>query len=196
MDTLPPFTPAQEQVLALISAGSTISEAARSAGVHRNTVHHWVRLAPSFQLALTRARDWKAEFWREQAGQLAPAALDTVRALMTGPTIPAGVRLKAAQFILSLAMTPPPPTPQPAPAEPVHNSAQSPAPSESIETVHNSAQSPAPSESTETVHNSAQSLAQSATTDPLHNSAQSPARSVRPADPHPTLRAPSRHSVF
>jgi hypothetical protein len=118
MDTT--FTPAQEQVLALISAGSTISDAAQSAGLHRNTVHNWIRGASLFRSALAEAREAKANYWREQAEQLAPAALDTIRAVMADPNLPASVRLKAALSILALATNPPA-----APSETVHNCAQS-----------------------------------------------------------------------
>ena len=75
----PPLTPPQEHVLALISAGSTISEAAKSAGVHRNTVHNWAN-SDHFRLALGRTRDSKALFWREGAEGLAAAAVHTIRA--------------------------------------------------------------------------------------------------------------------
>jgi len=136
MNTL---TPPQEQVLALISAGSSISQAAQSAGIHRNTIHNWVRSALSFRVAMAEARAAKALFWREQAEELAAAALDTIRAIMTDPKAPASVRLKAAQSILNLATTPPP--------QFMHNSAQSMpqvAPAQSLPVppiVHNPAQS-------------------------------------------------------
>jgi len=104
----PVLTPPQEQVLALISAGSTVSQAAQSADVHRNTVHNWVRSQADFRLALSHAQYFKALFWREQAEQLASAAIDAIRATMTDAAVPAAVRLKAAQSILALAATPPP----------------------------------------------------------------------------------------
>ena len=103
----PPLTPPQEHVLALISAGSTISEAAKSAGVHRNTVHNWAN-SEHFRLALGRARESKALFWREEAEGLAAAAVYTIRDLMIEARTPAIVRLKAAQSILAMAMAPPP----------------------------------------------------------------------------------------
>ncbi len=113
MSSLPILTPPQEQVLALISAGSTISQAAQSAGVHRNTVYHWLHSVPAFRPALTEAHHWKAIFWREQVEQLAAAAVDTIRATITDASLPASVRLKAAQSILALACTPPPVEPRP-----------------------------------------------------------------------------------
>ena len=74
MYSLPTLTPPQDQVLALISAGSTISDAAQSAGVHRNTVHHWIH-SPHFRQALARARETKALFWREESERLAAEAV-------------------------------------------------------------------------------------------------------------------------
>ena len=155
------ITPSQDQVLALISAGSSISGAAEAAGLHRNTIHHWVRSGPQFRFALVRAREAKALYWREQAEQLAAAALDTIRAIMTDSSHPAAVRLKAALSIINIATVPPLETlPTYAPAygpefpapESVHNSAQSPAlgeptaemalPDPQPECVHNSAQQP------------------------------------------------------
>ena len=148
MPPLPAFTPAQEQVLALLSAGATLSAAAQSAGVHRNTILNWRHSLPGFRDALSRAHYAKALYWRDQAEQLASAALDAIRATLTDASVPASVRLKAAQSILALATTPPPEPcePQPPslldlftappraaaplpveaepPAAPVHNSAQ------------------------------------------------------------------------
>ena len=54
------LTPQQEQVLALISAGSSITVAAQSAGVHRNTIYNWLRSAPAFRLELSAAPEAKA----------------------------------------------------------------------------------------------------------------------------------------
>ena len=171
MYSLPPLTPPQDHVLALISAGSTISDAAQSAGVHRNTVHNWINSAPHFRLALTRARESKALFWQDESERLAAAAIDTIRSLMTEASTPAGVRLKAAQSILALAMTPPPEQqastlldllPSPIAAGPGAMAAQSipgrasaqqpPAP----QTVHNSAQSTPAPHAPETAHNPAE----------------------------------------
>src|SRR5271165_1625814 len=148
------FTPSQDHVLELIAAGGSISSAAQSAGVHRNTVHNWIHSNLHFSVALTGARMAKAQFWREEAEQLAASAIDTIRTLITDASAPAGVRLRAAQAILTLAMEPPPEEPlsladlgrlaAESAAQTVPNSAQftsEPPP----QIVHNSAQSkPAP----------------------------------------------------
>jgi transposase-like protein len=141
------FTPQQEQVLALISAGSTISGAASSAGVHRNTIHNWLRSQPAFHAALARARYGKAMFWREQAESLAAAALETISATMSDPSVPPSVRLKAAQSILALVTTPPPKPPVPEIIEAVpfpEATASAEEPLSAPEIVHNSAQPPNP----------------------------------------------------
>ena len=139
--------PTREQVLALIAAGSTISDAAAYAGIHRNTIYNWLRSDTRFRADLSRAREAKALYWREQAEELAAGALDTIRSLMADPAVPASVRLKAAQSILNIVTVAPLetlPTYAPAP-EFVPNSAQStqpaePEPQPEPEIVHNSAQ--------------------------------------------------------
>jgi transposase-like protein len=56
------LTPAQQKVVALLSAGATIAAAARAAGVHRNTVTNW-RRNPAIQAALTQDSQAKANLW-------------------------------------------------------------------------------------------------------------------------------------
>jgi transposase-like protein len=56
------LTPAQQKVVALLSAGATIAAAARAAGVHRNTVANW-RRNPAIQAALTQDSQAKANLW-------------------------------------------------------------------------------------------------------------------------------------
>ena len=150
------LTSQQEQVLALISAGATIADAAQSAGLHRNTIHNWLRSVPDFQLALEQARQAKALYWQEQAEELAADALSTIRTLMTDPKTPASTRLRAAQIILNLATHPPidarlksahkfaqsDSKPQPLPQLP-EISAPPAGPEPETEKMHNSAQKPA-----------------------------------------------------
>jgi hypothetical protein len=94
------LTPAQETVLSLISAGSTVVAAAEAAGVHRNTILNWRRNSPEFRAALCRAREEKVLFWRDQSEQLAAAAIEALRGILTDPSAPASVRLKAALYVL------------------------------------------------------------------------------------------------
>ena len=103
------LTPTQEHVLALLSAGSTLTAAAESAGIHRNTIMNWRRHSWLFRQTLLGACHEKAMFWQEQAEQLAASAIAAIRAILDDPGTPAGVRLKAALAILDKAATPPPP---------------------------------------------------------------------------------------
>lgn len=156
-----PFTAPQEQVLALISAGSSVSDAAQTAGVHRNTIHNWVRSVPDFRLGLARAREAKAVHWHEQAELMAPAALDAIRTMIADLSLPAGVRLKAALSILAIATTPAPePLPPPPFApKPIGDHAPRSAHAFSTQSVFDTMplELPAPPETPQTVHNSAQS---------------------------------------
>jgi hypothetical protein len=95
----------QQKVLALLSAGSTLTHAAESVGIHRNTVANWQRL-PAFREAIDRANAERASFWGGQAAGLAADAVAAIRAILSDPKTPAAVRLKAAQVILEKATSP------------------------------------------------------------------------------------------
>ena len=144
------FTPEQEKVLALLSAGHTAVAAAAAAVVHRNTVGNWLG-SSAFRQTLSHIQYQKVLLWRDKIEALAPAAFATIQGIMADPRVPAGVRLKAALSIVASAASPLPahtddvqatasvhkdahpvselpalpcaPEPQPEPA-PVHNLAQ------------------------------------------------------------------------
>lgn len=122
------LTPTQEQVLALIVAGSTASAAAESAGVHRNTIANWQRSSPAFRRSLNQASYDQALFWREQAQQLAADALDTMRTMLTDPSAPSGTRLRAALAILDRAYAPLPLSTADYPGPPAWRALMEPAP--------------------------------------------------------------------
>jgi SEC-C motif len=131
-----PLTSAQQQVLALIAAGSTARAAADAAGVHRNTVANWLCLS-EFRQAIAQAQYDKALFFREQAESLAAEAHNAIRAMLADPAVPASVRLKAALAMLDRAavILPARPDQPPAPDHP-------PVPLETLEIVHKNAQNP------------------------------------------------------
>ena len=114
MSETPTLDPVQEHVLALIAAGSSITTAARTAGIHRNTVGYWLR-SPDFANALAQAHYDQALRWREQAIALAPDALTTIQSILADPAAPAAARLKAAFTILDHATKPLPQPPEPLP---------------------------------------------------------------------------------
>jgi SEC-C motif-containing protein len=92
------LTQAQQRILALMSAGSTASAAARYAGVHRNTVGNWLHL-PAFREALAAARQHQDAACREKAASLADQAITAIQAFLADPQVPAAVRLQAALAI-------------------------------------------------------------------------------------------------
>jgi len=101
---------AQQQILTLISAGSTVAASARQAGIHRNTIYNWLRLS-GFRDALEQARYENALQWHEQCATLAPAAINTLAEILKNPDGPASVRARIALAIVNRAATPPPPPP-------------------------------------------------------------------------------------
>ena len=75
------LTPAQQRVVALLSAGSTATAAAQFVGVHRNTVGNWLR-SPAFCEALNESRRDQDLAWREQARSLAGQAVGAIQAVL------------------------------------------------------------------------------------------------------------------
>jgi SEC-C motif len=100
------LTATQHQVLAQISAGSTILHAALSAGVHRNTVGYWLRTSTAFRQGLADAQLTEILLWRQMAESWVEDSFNTVNQIRTDPHAPASVRLKAAQMIIDRACSP------------------------------------------------------------------------------------------
>ena len=46
------LSPVQAQVIEALAQGQTVSAAAEKAGVHRTTIHHWIRNEPQFKAAV------------------------------------------------------------------------------------------------------------------------------------------------
>jgi transposase-like protein len=124
----PPFglSDPQQRAIAAISSGHSTTDAARQLDVHRNTIHYWRRTNPSFRDALTHALYDRALFHREHAEALAPAAIDTIKAILDDPKAAPSVRLRAALAILQTATTPPPEPPPCTESAQLHKSAQTP----------------------------------------------------------------------
>jgi len=174
MSSTPSLTSTQEQVLALISAGSTAAAAAEAAGIHRNTVGNWLRSSLEFRQALAQAQYEKALSWREKGESLASDAFRAVERMLIDPAVPHAVRLKAALAIIDMAATPPllPPGEYQPLGPPAWRAtlaaasqAPSPAPESALNFVHNNAQPrpetpqaqpSVPAAAPENVHNNAQ----------------------------------------
>jgi len=122
------ISPVQDQVLAALSSGASISEAADEAKIHRNTIGNWRRSSAEFRSAFVHSLYDRALLFREEAEQLAGSAFRTIRQILEDPKVAPSVRLKAALAILNQATAlppePPPSDPQPPTPEIVHNHAQ------------------------------------------------------------------------
>lgn len=94
------LSPQQARAVALLAQGYSITHAAADVGVHRTTIHGWLRSVASFQAALKEARKEFAEQLRDDLRDLSDAALDTLRALLAAEDTPPAVRLKAALAVL------------------------------------------------------------------------------------------------
>ncbi len=98
--TRPELTPAQLSAINLLATGATITAAAESANVARQTVSEWMNHDPVFQASLNLRR---AELWSEQCDRyraMLPKALDTIEEALNigGPDA-----LKAALTIIRLS---------------------------------------------------------------------------------------------
>ena len=90
--------------------GATITDATMETNVDRTTFYLWLKSNANFVAELNRAKQHQAEAWREQLRGLSDSAVATLREMVTGKDVPAGVRLKAALSVLqSVGMLEPEP---------------------------------------------------------------------------------------
>jgi Helix-turn-helix domain len=90
----------QIQVVTALAQGHSVTAAARQAGVHRDTIYHWLANQPEFETAVENARSEYAAVLSDGMRDLATRALETLHDLLDNPTTPAGVRLRTALAIL------------------------------------------------------------------------------------------------
>ena len=100
------LSPAQLKVVLALAEGKTVTVAARQAGIHRTTIHHWLRTQPEFVNAAHEAQDEYEFLLTDQLAELAALALSTLRALLEDPKTPPSVRLKAALAVLERPRAP------------------------------------------------------------------------------------------
>ena len=103
--TSPPFevgnlSPIQVQVVAALAEGRSVVRAAAAAGIHRSTIHNWMRASKEFRDAVNQARSHFFECVNEQLNELSASALDTLRQILTSPDTPPSLRLQAALAVL------------------------------------------------------------------------------------------------
>ncbi|MBM3810914.1 MAG: hypothetical protein FJW20_04700 [Acidimicrobiia bacterium] len=91
---------AQLQVIAALASGSSVSAAAAQAGVHRSTIHNWLK-SPSFSTEFDKSRQDYLDTLGDQLRDLSAKALDTIRQVLDNPDAPPAVRLRAALAVLN-----------------------------------------------------------------------------------------------
>jgi uncharacterized protein YecA (UPF0149 family) len=99
-DTNKNLSPVQAQVIAALAQGRTATDAARDAGIHRTTIHHWSRTEPLFKTSLQEAQREYVETLQDGMRDLAARAVETLRNLLDDPNTPAAVRLRTALAVL------------------------------------------------------------------------------------------------
>src|ERR1700680_3618076 len=99
-DTNKNLSPVQAQVIAALAQGRTATDAARDAGIHRTTIHHWSRTEPLFKTSLQEAQREYVETLQDGMRDLAARAVETLRNLLDDPNTPPAVRLRTALAVL------------------------------------------------------------------------------------------------
>ncbi len=94
------FSHAQQQVVAALAQGRTITAAAAQAQVHRSTIYNWRNVVPAFRQALAQARAEYLAQLSDELEDLSATALDTLRTVLQDALTPSSVRLRAALAIL------------------------------------------------------------------------------------------------
>ncbi len=92
--------PVQAKVVAALAQGCTISAAAAAAGIHRSTIHIWLRRYSNFRTAVVETRRQVAAAFEDEMLELSTAALKTLRSLLETPDTQPALRLKAALAVL------------------------------------------------------------------------------------------------
>jgi hypothetical protein len=94
------IAPQQAEVILALVRGATVTDATKQANVDRTTFYLWRKSDATFQAELNRAKQEQVDALRTQLQALADPAMATVREMLNGRDIPAGVRLKAALAVL------------------------------------------------------------------------------------------------
>src|SRR5260370_11098912 len=111
------LSPAQAQDKKPLARGHPVTAAAEDAGVHRTTVHHWIRTEPAFKAAAETAWTEYAEELNDGLRELAARAVHTLHDLLQDIGTPPAVRLKTALAILQRPHAPNPGWHLPVPIE-------------------------------------------------------------------------------
>lgn len=102
---------AQIDAVALLAAGKPIVAVAKHVGVHRATIHNWLKL-PEFRAALEEARCDHLARIENNLREISELAVDTIRHTLTDSEISPAVKLRAALAVLDRPLFPKPIAPR------------------------------------------------------------------------------------
>jgi transposase-like protein len=94
------LSPVQLQVVAALAQGSSITAAARKAGIHRTTIQLWKKNSGEFRFAVDSASHEFASALADDLRDVSASAFETLRSLLSNPDTPPSVRLRAALAVL------------------------------------------------------------------------------------------------
>jgi SEC-C motif len=97
------LTPQQHRIIAAISNGTTITQAAAAENIHRNTIGNWRRTNPTFAQELEFAATEYRCYWHEQVTALIPQAIHAIEDCLTNPKSSPSIRFRAASLIVKMA---------------------------------------------------------------------------------------------
>lgn len=97
------LTRRQSIALAALVAGSSVTDAAAAAGVHRNSVTKWLQL-PAFWQQLDDASEQSLRLASVASSDDVNEALATIRAVMTDSEQSPALRLRAAVYMLDVRL--------------------------------------------------------------------------------------------
>src|SRR4051794_39721207 len=104
----PPALPAQQQqAIAALLSGATVTAAAERAGVARQTVHRWLADDPAFIAAHNLARREMADAVNQALRVLSVRSVEVLKRALASPKTPAAVKVRAAVEVLRMTAKPP-----------------------------------------------------------------------------------------
>jgi transposase-like protein len=98
--TLQQLTARQRRAVEALLTNGEVSAAAREVGIHRDTLHRWLK-QPGFQQAVRQAEAQTLDNLSRLLVQLGRTAVATLATAMRDPTVPAASRVRAADAALS-----------------------------------------------------------------------------------------------
>ena len=102
------LTPLQAQVATALAHGTSITAAALASGLHRVTIHRWLKNNTAFYTAVDQGTTEYALALRDDLRELSERALQTLSRVLDDPTASPSVLVKTAMFILQRPQFPKP----------------------------------------------------------------------------------------